>query len=66
MGLAERSRERRKRMVGNIAHNHEEAAAWDREFWLGLTPEQRLEAVEDMKHEVEEIRRGRMHQHRGD
>ena len=42
MGLKERSRERRRRIVGNVANSHEEAEQWDLEFWQSLTPQQRL------------------------
>ena len=38
MGLKERSAERRKRIVGNVAHSHEEAEAWDLAFWRSHTP----------------------------
>lgn len=42
--MKERSEERRKRIVGNIAHSHEEAEARDRWFWQTLTPQQCISA----------------------
>jgi len=59
VGLKERSRERRKRIVGNVAKNHEEAEQWDLEFWQSLSPQQRLQAVESLKRDLEKIRPGR-------
>jgi len=40
MGLKERAAERRKRIVGHVAHSHEEAEAWDIEFWQSQTPQE--------------------------
>lgn len=59
MGLRERSRERRKRIVGNVASNHKEAEQWDLEFWQSLSPQDRLAALEAIKRDVEKVRRGR-------
>ncbi len=59
MGLKERSRQRRKRIVGNVANSHEEAEQWDLEFWQSLSPQQRLQAVESLKRDMEKIRPGR-------
>ena len=59
MGLRERSRQRRKRIVGNVANSHEEAEQWDLEFWQSLSPQQRLQAVESLKRDLEKIRPGR-------
>lgn len=60
MSLAERSRDRRARMVVNHAASHAEAEAWDLEFWQSMTPEERLSALVTMRRElklVEESRR---------
>jgi len=62
MGLKERSRERRKRIVGNVANSHEEAEQWDLEFWQRLSPQQRLAALEAIKRDVEKARRRRPQQ----
>jgi len=43
--LEERSAERRKRMVANLAHSHDEAEAWDLEFWQEAGPDARLSAL---------------------
>jgi len=59
MGLRERSRQRRKRIVGNVANSHEEAEQWDLEFWQSLSPQDRLAALEAIKRDVEKVRRGR-------
>jgi len=59
MGLRERSRQRRKRIVGNVANSHEEAEQWDLEFWQSLSPQQRLQAVESLKRDLEKVRPGR-------
>ncbi len=59
MGMKERSEERRKRIVGNIAHSHEEAEEWDLEFWLSMTPQQRLSALASIREDIAKIRAGR-------
>ena len=43
--LEERSAERRKRMVAHLAHSHDEAEAWDLEFWQKAGPDARLSAL---------------------
>ena len=43
--LEERSVERRRRMVANLAHSPEEAEAWDLEFWQKAGPDARLSAL---------------------
>lgn len=57
--MKERSAERRKRMVGNIARNFKEAEEWDLDFWQSLTPQQRLSALPGMHREVEMIEKSR-------
>jgi len=59
MGLKERSRERRRRIMGNVANSHEEAEQWDLEFWQSLSPQERLAALEAIKRDVQKVRRGR-------
>jgi len=56
VGLKERSEERRKRIVGNIAHSHEEAEDWDLEFWQALTPQDRLSALVTIREDVRLIK----------
>jgi hypothetical protein len=43
-------------MRANRARGFEEARQWDLEFWLSHTSAQRLEALESMRREWEEIR----------
>lgn len=50
--LAERSAERRRRMVGNHAHTFAEAERWDLEFWQSQTPQQRLAAFMALREDV--------------
>ncbi len=59
MGLKERSRQRRRRIVGNVANSHEEAEQWDLKFWQSLSPQERLAALEAIKRDVQKVRRGR-------
>ncbi|MGB2821223.1 MAG: hypothetical protein WBF17_09605 [Phycisphaerae bacterium] len=56
MGMKERSRQRRKRIVAHIAHSHEEAEQWDLEYWQNQTPQERLSALRAMQKELEKIR----------
>jgi len=56
MGLAERSEERRKRMVGHRARNFEDAERWDLEFWQKQTPQMRLEAYRAILRDVEKVK----------
>lgn len=59
MSLEERSRERRRRMVGHRATSHEDAERWDLEFWQSLTPEDRLSALVAIRRDVEAVEAGR-------
>ncbi|MGH7336318.1 MAG: hypothetical protein ACREI7_01950 [Myxococcota bacterium] len=51
--LAERSLERRRRLVANRALGFEAAEAWDLEFWQQRTPEERLSALVALRRDVE-------------
>jgi hypothetical protein len=51
--LEERSAERRKRMVANLAHSHDEAEAWDLEFWQEAGPDARLSALVAIHEDLE-------------
>ena len=53
--ILERARERRKRIVVNKASSFEEAEAWDLDFWLARTPEERLEAYMALRDDVEKV-----------
>ncbi|HSL82598.1 MAG TPA: hypothetical protein VLF66_07460 [Thermoanaerobaculia bacterium] len=59
MSIEERSRERRRRIVGNRARSWEDAERWDLEFWQSLSPEERLSALVEMRRVVELVKAGR-------
>ena len=56
MGLAERSEERRKRMVGNRANGFADAERWDLEFWQQQTPQMRLAAYREILRDIEKVK----------
>lgn len=43
--IQSRSEIRRKRIVGHIAKNYDDAEDWDLEFWQKQTPQERLSAL---------------------
>ncbi len=48
--VAKRGEARRRRgVVAHKAHSYEEAEAWDLQYWLGLSPTVRIEALEAMR-----------------
>ena len=53
--LSGRSASRRARMKHNRARNFDEAKLWDLEFWQGLSPAQRLVALESIRREWKEL-----------
>ena len=55
MGIEERSRERRRRIVGNRTTCFEDAEAWDLEFWQQRTPEERLSALVAIRRDVDTV-----------
>ena len=59
MSIEERSRERRRRMVGHRATSWEDAERWDLEFWQSVTPEERLSALVAIRRDVELVEAGR-------
>jgi hypothetical protein len=59
MSIEERSRERRRRIVGNRATSWEDAERWDLEFWQSQNPEERLSALVTMRRVVELVEAGR-------
>lgn len=59
MSIEERSRERRRRMVGHRATSFEDAERWDLEFWQSVTPEERLSALVAIRRDVELVEAGR-------
>ena len=52
MGIRERSAERRKRIVGHIAKDFEDAEDRDIEYWQSKTPQQRLSALVAIQREI--------------
>ena len=59
MGIRERSKARRKRMVIHRAADFQDAEQWDLEFWLKQTPQQRLSALVAIRKDVLKVRGGR-------
>jgi hypothetical protein len=55
MGIEERTKSRRKRMVANRAASFREAEAWDLEFWQNQTPEARLSALVAIREDVKRV-----------
>ena len=53
--IRERSVQRRKRIVGNVAANHAEAEQWDLDFWQKQGPAMRLSALVDLREELDRI-----------
>lgn len=53
--MARRREERGHRIVTNIALSFEEAQAWDLEFWQSRTPEERINALEELRADRENI-----------
>ena len=59
MGIEERAEARRKRMVVHRAVDYDDAERWDLEFWLSMTPQERLSALVAIRRDVEKVRAGR-------
>jgi hypothetical protein len=57
--LEERSQLRRQSIVSHSAHSHEDAEAWDLEFWQRHTPEERLSALVAIHRDVELVQTAR-------
>ena len=55
MGWKQRARQRRERIVGHIAHSHEEAERWDLEYWQAQTPQARLSALVAIHRDIEKV-----------
>jgi hypothetical protein len=64
MGLKERSKARRRRIVANRAASFEEAERWDLDFWQKQGPEARLSALVAIHRDVETVQRARAQQNR--
>ena len=57
--LAERSADRRRRMVAHLARSPEEAEAWDLEFWQDAGPEARLSALVAIHEDIARVEAAR-------
>ena len=57
MSIADRSRERRARIVTHKATSFEDAERWDLEYWQSQTPGARLSALVAIHRDVEKLRR---------
>ncbi len=57
--IEERSRERRRRLVGHHASSHADAEAWDLEFWQSRSPQERLSALVAIRRDVELVEEAR-------
>jgi hypothetical protein len=58
-GMRKRAEERRKRIVGHIAKDWQDAEDWDLEFWIGQTPQMRIRAMEELRREWRVIEHAR-------
>ncbi len=56
MGLRERTKERRKKIVAYRAIDFDDAERWDLEFWQQQTPQQRLSALVEIRKDIEKVR----------
>lgn len=59
MGIKERSKVRRKRMVGYRAADFEAAEQWDLDFWQKQTPQQRLSALVSIRKDILKVKKTR-------
>jgi len=59
MGMEERTEARRRRMIAHRAVDYDDAERWDLEFWLRMTPQERLSALVAIRRDVEKVRAGR-------
>lgn len=55
MSIAERTKERRKRIVATRSKSFKQAEQWDLEFWQSKTPEQRLSALVAIRQDVKKV-----------
>ena len=57
MGLSERAKQRRARIVVHKATSFEDAERWDLEYWQSQTPATRLSALVSIHRDVAAIHR---------
>ena len=56
--MAERSRERRERLVAHRASGHADAEAWDLDFWQSQGPQDRFSGLVAIRRDVDLVRPG--------
>lgn len=54
-GIKSRAEIRRKKIVGHIAKNHDDAEDWDLEFWQKQTPQERLSALVAIINDIKKV-----------
>jgi len=57
MGMKQRAKQRRKKIVAHLATSHEDAERWDLEFWQRQTRQERLSALVAIREDVEKVNR---------
>jgi hypothetical protein len=60
MTIQERAEIRRKKIIGNLAQNYEEAEDWDLEFWLKQTAQARLSALVAIRNDIKKVNPDRL------
>ncbi|MBN1897472.1 MAG: hypothetical protein JW827_01745 [Spirochaetes bacterium] len=53
--IKQRTRARRKRVVGYLAKSFKDAEKWDLEFWQKQTPQMRLSALVSIINDIKKI-----------
>jgi hypothetical protein len=61
MGMEERARSRRERIVAHRATDYADAERWDLDFWLAMTPQERLSALVAIRRDVDKVLAARAH-----
>jgi len=56
MGMKQRARRRRARMVVHRAAGFQDADRWDLEFWQSRTPQDRLSALVDIHEDIAKVK----------
>jgi len=56
MGMAERTKQRRKRIVAHRASGWEDAERWDLEYWQKQTPQARLSALVAIREDILKVK----------
>ena len=59
MSIEERSQNRKKRIVANLAQSFEEAERWDLEYWQSLTPAARLSALVAIRRDIDKVNKSK-------